>query len=341
MDDDVADGNQGFNIVLAAASSADDDYNNLNPDDVSVTNTDDDTAGFIISAISGDTSEEEEVAYFMVRLSSEPTEDVIISLSSLDEEEGIIEPISLTFTSENWNQEEPVTVIGVDDSLADGNQNFMIALAAAVSNDGNYNGLDPSDVSVTNIDDDSPGFIISEISGNTSEEGGTATFTVRLACEPLADVTIILSSSDATEGSISVSSLTFTSENWSANQTVTVTGMPDTIDDGDQIYTIIAAPAISDDSDYDSLDPEDVTVVNIDAPEILVIADELPPTLGDIEITEAVAEEEVDQDSDSNEAGSGLQGAGCGIVATNRDISSFILLGLFVLMGLIGLRRKQ
>jgi hypothetical protein len=43
----------------------------------------------------------------------------------------------------------------------------------------------------------------------TTEAGGAVTFTVQLDSEPLANVTINLSSSDATEGSVSPASLVF------------------------------------------------------------------------------------------------------------------------------------
>ena len=66
----------------------------------------------------------------------------------------------------------------------------------------------------------------------TAEAGGTATFSVVLNAAPTADVIIELSVSDATEGSLSHSSLTFTAENWNAPQVVTVTGVDDSVYDG-------------------------------------------------------------------------------------------------------------
>src|SRR5204862_7447248 len=54
----------------------------------------------------------------------------------------------------------------------------------------------------------------------TTEAGGTATFTVVLITRPVADVTIGLSSSDTTEGTVSPSSVTFTSANFDVPQTV-------------------------------------------------------------------------------------------------------------------------
>ena len=66
----------------------------------------------------------------------------------------------------------------------------------------------------------------------TTEAGGTATFTVVLNTQPTADVTIALSSSDTTEGTVSPASLIFTTANWNVAQTVTVTGVNDAVVDG-------------------------------------------------------------------------------------------------------------
>src|SRR3990172_9214305 len=61
----------------------------------------------------------------------------------------------------------------------------------------------------------------------TPEIGGTTSFTVVLNGQPTANVTIPISASDATEGTVSASSLTFTPANWSVPQTVTGTGVDD------------------------------------------------------------------------------------------------------------------
>ena len=70
--------------------------------------------------------------------------------------------------------------------------------------DGKYNGIDPIDVAVTNIDNNTVGIIVNPTSGlTTTEAGGTAAFSVVLNSQPTADVTIGLSSTDTTEGTIS------------------------------------------------------------------------------------------------------------------------------------------
>ena len=71
-----------------------------------------------------------------------------------------------------------VTVTGVNDDAEDGNQAYQAVTAAAVSTDSAFSGRNPADVAVINIDDDTAGITVSAISGNTTEAGGSATFTV-------------------------------------------------------------------------------------------------------------------------------------------------------------------
>lgn len=73
----------------------------------------------------------------------------------------------------------------------------------------------------------------SSISGNTTELGGTASFTLALNTQPSADVVIAISSDDTTEGVVSPASLTFTASNWNVAQSISVTGVDDNIHDGD------------------------------------------------------------------------------------------------------------
>ena len=85
-----------------------------------------------------------------------------------------------------------------------------------------------------------------------------------LNAAPSADVTIGLSSSNPGEGTVSPSSLTFTSTNWNVPQTVTVTGVDDQVDDGNVAYQIVTAAAVSIDSQYNGLNVDDVSVTNTD-----------------------------------------------------------------------------
>ena len=113
--------------------------------------------GITVSPTSGlVTTEGGSTANFDVVLDTQPTADVTIGISSGDTTEGTPGVASLTFTSANWNTPQTVTVTGVDDALTDGDVAYAIVTAAATSSDLAYNGLDASDVSVTNLDNETP-----------------------------------------------------------------------------------------------------------------------------------------------------------------------------------------
>ncbi len=121
------------------------------------------------------------------------------------------------------------------------------------------------------------GITITPVSGlTTTETGGTVQFTVVLDSQPTADVIIGISSSDITEGTVNVPSLTFTSANWNLAQSVTVTGMDDLVADGDIAYSIITASAASADLNYNGLDASDVSLTNIDNDTTTIVATDHP-----------------------------------------------------------------
>src|SRR5260221_326012 len=104
--------------------------------------------------------------------------------------------------------------------------------------------MDPADVALSNTDNDVAGITVSPTAGlQTSEAGGSATFTVVLNSQPTADVVISVASSDATEGIVNVSTLTFSVANWNAAQTVTVTGVNDQVQDGAIAYSVVLGAA--------------------------------------------------------------------------------------------------
>ena len=108
------------------------------------------------------------------------------------------------------------------------------------------------------------GIEVSAISGDTTEAGGTATFSVRLRTVPSADVTVNFASSASDEGTTDVTSLTFSPGNFGDLQTVVVTGQDDDVQDGDQPYAIAFTATTSTDADYAAITPADVTLSNED-----------------------------------------------------------------------------
>ncbi|MEG3832984.1 DUF4347 domain-containing protein, partial [Microcoleus sp. Z1_C3] len=119
--------------------------------------------------------------------------------------------------------------------------------------------------SVTIADNDTKGITVTPTTGlTTTEAGGKATFTVVLNSQPTADVTLPLTSSNTAEGTVDKPSLTFTAANWNTSQTVTVTGIEDSIVDGNIAYNIVTGAATSTDANYSGVDATDVAVTNSD-----------------------------------------------------------------------------
>lgn len=96
----------------------------------------------------------------------------------------------------------------------------------------------------------------------TTEAGEKDTFSLKLNSEPIAKLTIPLVKSKEKEGILSADSIVFTPANWSTFQKVIVTGVNDSIIDGDRTYKIITRVPSSDDSLYASLNPDDIVVTN-------------------------------------------------------------------------------
>ena len=155
VNDDIDDGNVGYTILFGATSSADPRYNGIDPMDTALTNTDDDTVGIKVSALSASTtSESGAIATFTIQLNSQPTANVTVPLSSNDTTEGTVSQSQIVFTATNWNQPVTITVAGVDDTILDGNIGYTVAIAAATSTDPLYNGINPADFSITNLDNE-------------------------------------------------------------------------------------------------------------------------------------------------------------------------------------------
>ena len=96
------------------------------------------------------TTEAGGTAFFSISLIPAPTADVTISVSSSNTAEGTVSTDSLTFTpSQTIHQ---VTVTGVADGAADGDQAYAIQFGTAISTDVVYDGMETEDLPVTNID---------------------------------------------------------------------------------------------------------------------------------------------------------------------------------------------
>ena len=200
-----------------------------------------------------------------VVLTSEPTGDVTVTVTSDDTAVATVNPTSLTFTTSNWSEPQTVTVTGVDDTVDQVADRTAVISHVATSTDTNYGGIMIDPVTVTVRDDDNAGVAVTETDGGTSvSEGGTETdsYDVVLTSEPTGDVTVTVTSDDTAVATVNPTSLTFTTSNWSEPQTVTVTGVDDTVDQVADRTAVISHVATSTDTNYGGImiDPVTVTV---------------------------------------------------------------------------------
>ena len=187
---------------------------------VSVTVSDNDTAGVSVSPTSLSVNEGGTTTYTVV-LNTEPSSTVTVTPSSGDTGAATLSPSSLTFTSGNWDTAQTVTVSGEED---DDVNNETVAISHSVSGYGSV--TTAAEVSVTVSDNDTAVVSVSPTSLSVNESG-TTTYTVVLTTEPSGTVTVTPSSGDTGAATLSPSSLTFTSGNWDTAQTVTVSGEED------------------------------------------------------------------------------------------------------------------
>ncbi len=160
---------------------------------------------------------------FNVKLAAKPKDSVVVSVTSRDT--GAVSMAagltSLTFTETNYSRTQTVTVNGVQDTDAS-DETTIVDLSAS---GGGYEGV--SATAVVNVDDDEepvqPGLVVNPAS-LTIKEGETAEFTVKLATQPTAGVTVSVTSANTGVASVNKGSLTFSRTGYGKEETVTVTG---------------------------------------------------------------------------------------------------------------------
>ena len=256
-DDSDVEGNETVTVTLSNQSPA-----SVTISDGSATGTivDDDTAGARVMperTLRSTTEDNAGTVELGVALSSKPTADVTVTVTSEDTTEGTVKAAeddpdpTLTFTPTNWNTPQTVTVTGVDDEDLDGDVEYNIRLsfstAAATATppgDADYRGLDPVDVPFTNLDDDLSILSLSgggEVTEGDSGSSARAEFTVTLAPARRQAVSVSYATADGTAdaGSDYVAAsgtVTFSAGETTKTVAVTVTG--DDEAEGNETFTL-------------------------------------------------------------------------------------------------------
>ena len=161
-----------------------------------------------------------------------------------------------------------VTITAVDNDVDAANKTVTVA---ATATGGNALVQAPGSQTLTITDDDTRGITVSKATLTLDEEDNTGTmeavehqdtYTVVLDSEPSGGtVTIGVASGDTTIAGVAPATLTFTASDWSVARTVTVTAVPDGIDNpNDRRTASIAHTVTATGTDYDGVTASGVTV---------------------------------------------------------------------------------
>jgi Ca2+-binding RTX toxin-like protein len=114
------------------------------------------------------TGEDGDTAAFTVSLNAAPTSNVTLNFAVSDTTEAKLNTSSLTFTKDNWNVAQSLTVTGVDDYDYDGDVTYTLNVTVS-STDATYAALNVSSIALVNKDDtlDKP---ISDYIGTSSND---------------------------------------------------------------------------------------------------------------------------------------------------------------------------
>ena len=263
QDGDETDGTATFTHT---ATSTDTDFNGLAIASVAATEDDDDAPGVTVSKASVSVTEGSTATWTVV-LDTAPSANVTIAVAkqSGGDADLTVSPASLTFTSTNWSSVQTVTVSAAEDDTDDTDGSATIT-HTATSTDADYGGIAIASVTATEADNDTLAGVTLSKTSLTVAEGGSATYTVALDTAPSANVTIAVAnrgqSADDSDLTVSPSSLTFTSTNYSSAQTVTVSAAQDA-DDADGA-AVLTHTATSTDASYGGIAIANVTATEDD-----------------------------------------------------------------------------
>ena len=292
-----ADINPGGSITIPVthrAWSDDPDYDGYDVDSVEV-RVADAGAAVAISETGLAVAENVGMATYTVALGWQPTAEVSVWTESGDSGVAMVSPAELRFTPRNWATPQTVTVVGVDDDVANPGGGRTTAVSHfSGSDDPDFWDINIASVAVTVTDDDGvttpvvptptpkpdptptpdpkdgastegASVDISETGLTVGEDGGAAAYTVALGRRPTAEVSVWTESGDSGAAMVSPAELRFTTSNWATPQTVTVVGVDDDeVNPGGSRAVTVSHFATSEDGDFSDIDVASVAVTVTD-----------------------------------------------------------------------------
>ncbi len=262
----------GESVRLALSSTLPDRVEAGSPSSATVSITDDDGPGVLITPPALTVPEGGSRTY-TVELTSQPTASVTVSISTSGSSTTVTHDDAdntLTFTTANWATSQTVRVSAAEDDADHLDETATIS-HSVTSSDTDYNNRSVASVAVTVTDDEEVPVTVSFGAANYPvPEGETVDVTVNLNQDP--ERTVVISITKTNQGGAVngdyrgvPSSVTFTSSG-DTKQTFTVTTVNDTVDDdGERIELSFGTPL-----------PEAVTRGSFGATSIEIRDDDVP-----------------------------------------------------------------
>ena len=286
-DDDLSEETEFFGFTISKPQGADlRGRRSVGVADVGL--LDDDARGVTIAPTSIDLNEpgpdETAVAgMYTVSLNSRPTDTVTVTIGGGDPAVSLsgdtLTNNRLTFTTTNWNTAQTITVTPVKDDNAVGE---TVTLSHTPSG-GDYAAIAADSVTINVTDSDTRNVVLSRQFLTVTEEATAgSSYTVKLATKPSGAVTVTISGHSGTDltlsgATLSNNRLTFTVDDWTTAQTVTVKAAED--DDAATDTATLAHTASG--GDYAGVTRNlPVTVTDDDTPEIVLSKPNLTVTEG-------------------------------------------------------------
>lgn len=207
----------------------------------------------------GETADPQRKVEYGIKLDSEPTSEVTFDIEIDDPTEGLASTDTLTFTPDNWNEKQIVTIFGVDDLIDEYETSYHLIIKSR-SSDEKYNSYYHK-CRIKNLDNDQAGIRYVLDTYYTTEAGREISVGVHLSTMPKYDVTIRASIDSDEAEVIGTQEQVVTAENWKQVQNFKVKGKDDDVADGHQQYQV-KLTFVSKDSNYNT--EKSLTLTNKD-----------------------------------------------------------------------------
>ncbi len=167
--DAVVEGSPHFGTIAHSVASTDGNYNGYVTPSVSVSITDDDSAGVSVVQAGGSTNVAEGGATdtYTVVLTSQPTAGVTVTVSG-DPDVGV-NKTTLPFTTGNWNAPQTVMVTAFNDAIVEGGHTGTVTHGIQGGEAVEYTGVSVASVTATITDNDFG--IAFDLAGSSTTEG--------------------------------------------------------------------------------------------------------------------------------------------------------------------------